>query len=158
MGFVQVENEDFLDLHLMKIHSLHIFLNMVAWHRMVSAFNSELAALFVGVKVTLSRYFSVIFQCRNMFLRQWKTQKIMMQFCYLGLYHYTETIHCCLTLGLARMEMDCNLKKLASFSNYRAIPWKYRQKFVLVCSLCHHSFDVSLLVHLSILGTSKGTR
>ena len=32
--------------------------------------------------------------------------KIMMQFCYLGLYHYTETIYCCLSLSKARMEMD----------------------------------------------------
>ena len=32
--------------------------------------------------------------------------KIIMQFCYLGLYHYTETIYCCLTLSMARMEMD----------------------------------------------------
>ena len=32
--------------------------------------------------------------------------KIMMQFCYLGRYHYTETIYCCLSLRMARMEMD----------------------------------------------------
>ena len=32
--------------------------------------------------------------------------KIMMQFCYLGLYHYTETIYCRLALSMARMEMD----------------------------------------------------
>ena len=32
--------------------------------------------------------------------------KIMMQFCYLGLYHYTETFYCCLSLIMARMEMD----------------------------------------------------
>ena len=32
--------------------------------------------------------------------------KIMMQFCYIGLYHYTETIYCRLALSMARMEMD----------------------------------------------------
>ena len=32
--------------------------------------------------------------------------KIMMQFCYLGRYHYTETIYCCLSLSMTRMEMD----------------------------------------------------
>ena len=31
--------------------------------------------------------------------------KIMNQFCYLGHYHYTETIYCCLSLSMARMEM-----------------------------------------------------
>ena len=41
--------------------------------------------------------------------------KIMMQFCYLGLYHYTETIYCCLSLRMARMEVDWKKKKLASF-------------------------------------------
>ena len=30
----------------------------------------------------------------------------MMQFCYLGLYHCTETIYCRLALSMARMEMD----------------------------------------------------
>ena len=40
--------------------------------------------------------------------------KIIIQFCYLGLYHYTETI----ALSMARMEMDCNLKKLASFFKF----------------------------------------
>ena len=44
--------------------------------------------------------------------------KIMMQFCYLRLYHYTETIYCRLALSMARMEMDCNLKKLASFFKF----------------------------------------
>ena len=44
--------------------------------------------------------------------------KIMMQFCYLGLYHYTETIYYCLSLSMARMEMDSNLKKLASFFKF----------------------------------------
>ena len=34
--------------------------------------------------------------------------KIMMQFCYLRryMYHYTETIYCCLSLSMARIEMD----------------------------------------------------
>ena len=30
----------------------------------------------------------------------------MMQFCYLGLYHYTETIYCRVALSMARMEVD----------------------------------------------------
>ena len=38
-----------------------------------------------------------------------------MQFGYVGLYRYTKTIYRRLALSIARMEMDCNLKKLASF-------------------------------------------
>ena len=56
-------------------------------------------------KGALSRYFSVILQaeicsCIN------GNRKIMMQFCYLELNHYTETIYCRLALSMARMEMD----------------------------------------------------
>ena len=32
--------------------------------------------------------------------------KIMMQSCYQGHYDYTETIYCCLSLSMARMERD----------------------------------------------------
>ena len=38
--------------------------------------------------------------------------QIMVQFCYQRLYYFTETIFCRLLLQMARMEMDCNLKKL----------------------------------------------
>ena len=86
--------------------------------------------------------------------------KIMMQFCYLGLYHYTETIYCRLALSMARMEMDWNLKKLASFFKFESHSLKYCQKFIMVCSL-HvppFVFDMFLLVHLSIsMGARKGT-
>ena len=57
------------------------------------------------LKRALSLYFSIIVQCRNMFCIN-ENPKIMMQICYLGLYHYTETIYCCLSLSMARMEMD----------------------------------------------------
>ena len=36
----------------------------------------------------------------------------MVQFCYLRLYLGTETISCRLCQRMARMDMDCNLKKL----------------------------------------------
>ena len=36
----------------------------------------------------------------------------MVQFCYSRLYLGTETISCCLCQRMARMDMDCNLKKL----------------------------------------------
>ena len=39
----------------------------------------------------------------------------MMQFCYLGLYDYTETIYCPLALSMARMEMDWNFEKTSQF-------------------------------------------
>ena len=38
--------------------------------------------------------------------------KIMVQFCYSRLYLGTETISCCLCQRMARMDMDCKLKKL----------------------------------------------
>ena len=45
--------------------------------------------------------------------------EIMMQIFYLGLYHYTETICSCLSLKMARKEMDWNLKKkLVSFFKF----------------------------------------
>ena len=57
-------------------------------------------------KGALSQYFGITLQCRNMFLHQWKPKNNeRMQFCYLGLYHYTETIYCWL-LRMARMEMN----------------------------------------------------
>ena len=36
----------------------------------------------------------------------------MVQFCYSRLYLGTETISCCLCQRMARMDMDCDLKKL----------------------------------------------
>ena len=38
--------------------------------------------------------------------------QIMVQFCYQRLYYFTKTIFGRLLLQMARMEMDCNLKKL----------------------------------------------
>ena len=38
--------------------------------------------------------------------------QIMVEFCYQRLYYSPETIFCRLLLRMARMEMDCNLKKL----------------------------------------------
>ena len=35
-----------------------------------------------------------------------ENQNIMMQICYLVHYYCTKTIYCCLTLSMARMEMD----------------------------------------------------
>ena len=37
--------------------------------------------------------------------------KLWSKFCYQMLYNFTETIFCRLLLRMARMEMDCNLKK-----------------------------------------------
>ena len=59
--------------------------------------------------ILASFYNAEICSCIN------ENPKIMMQFCYLGLYDYTETIYCRLALNMARMEMYWNLKKLASF-------------------------------------------
>ena len=67
----------------------------------------ELKTYFHGILASF--YNAEICSCIN------GNPKIMMQFWYLGLYHYTETIYCCLSLNMARMEMDWNLKKLASF-------------------------------------------
>ena len=50
--------------------------------------------------ILASFYNAEICSCIN------ENPKIMVQFCYLGLYHYTETIYCCISLSLARMEMD----------------------------------------------------
>ena len=71
----------------------------------------------ISIKGALSRYLASFYNaeirsCIN------GSSKIMMQFCYLGLYHYTETIYCRLALGMARMETDWNLKKLASFFKF----------------------------------------
>ena len=52
--------------------------------------------------ILVSFYIAEICSCIN------GNPKIMMQICYLhvGRYHYSKTIHCCLSLSMARMEMD----------------------------------------------------
>ena len=57
----------------------------------------------------------------------------MVQFCYLRLYLGTETISCRLCQRMARMDMDCNLKKLGQrFTKCNAMPTKIAQKIIMV--------------------------
>ena len=146
----------FFGMHSFRFPQLRNIKRCWPWRKNVL---NKSKAFVMDFKGALSRYFSVILHCRNIFLHQWKPTKITMQFCYLRLYHYTETVYCWLSLSMARMEMDWNLKKkIAIFFKFWSLPWKYCQKFIMVYSLSHHSFDMFLLVHLSILGTTKGTR
>ena len=50
--------------------------------------------------ILASFYNAEICSCIN------ENPKVMMQICYLGHCHYTKTIYCCLSLSMARMEMD----------------------------------------------------
>ena len=59
----------------------------------------------------------------------------MVQFCYSRLYLGTETISCCLCQRMARMHMDCNLKKLGQgfqVLQCNAVPAKIAKKIITV--------------------------
>ena len=76
----------------------------------VSSVWQEMCVIFLG----RSRHIDLKGQCHGILASLYNAEICscingnpkMMHFCYLGLYHYTETIYCCLTLSMARMEMD----------------------------------------------------
>lgn len=64
-------------------------------------------------KRLMSPVFSVILNSQKAYLHQWTPLMQNPRFCLKLLYEYTEAIHKCLWLQNGRLEMKCNLNKLA---------------------------------------------